>query len=435
MNKKIFGILIVIFLITTLFPGLSNGLKCKLPNFDIGVGEPSNIHNGDYRSLGDDSLYVTLQNYGDLLVSVELNFTLERLDGLSPIEILNESFESLAFPPENWFIHHDGNQHQWQHDTIIGHESSSSAGLFTIWPPTPPMIFNEWLVTENYDLSNAESLTLSFWYYGNSESGVFNSNLEIWASIDGGIHSEDFLDTGILLYEIEPLPDEVWMREHMDLSPVLGEENVHFAFRFIGEELDFIEFFIDHILIEGDGYDWDEIDTSSNGPYDLDPEAYIESFFDVFYDFEGEYRATFSLDSPLRGNWSDDNPDNDVYQAVFNVIENNPPNEPSISYDKVEDELSITAIDPDGNKIRYGIDWDNDCNVDQWTELVDSGTEQKIDCEGRKGTVDVISEDEYGAQSEWVSVTSKSKTYYFSLLERFFQRFHFFERILSQIML
>jgi hypothetical protein len=63
---------------------------------------------------------------------------------------------------------------------------------------------------------------------------------------------------------------------------------------------------------------WEEVDSSSNGPYDLDPDVWVESFFDVFYDMEGEYRATFSLDTPLRG-WVDYNSSNDVHVAVFNV--------------------------------------------------------------------------------------------------------------------
>jgi len=66
---------------------------------------------------------------------------------------------------------------------------------------------------------------------------------------------------------------------------------------------------------------WGEVDSGNKGPYDLDPDAWVESFFDVFYDFEGEYRATFSLETYCQGNiiYPDFNPDNDVYQAVFTV--------------------------------------------------------------------------------------------------------------------
>jgi hypothetical protein len=91
-------------------------------------------------------------------------------------------------------------------------------------------------------------------------------------------------------------------------------------------------------------------------------------------------------------------------------LENNPPNSPTCAYDKTNDELVATATDPDGDKIKYGVDWNNDGTVDQWTGFVSSGTQQIIDCNGRKGTVRVIVEDEYGLQSNWVSVTSKSKS-------------------------
>ena len=69
-----------------------------------------------------------------------------------------------------------------------------------------------------------------------------------------------------------------------------------------------------------DGFEWEEVDSVSKGPYDLDPDVWIESFFDVFYDVEGEYRATFSLDSPISNeDWSDDNPENDKVEVQFSV--------------------------------------------------------------------------------------------------------------------
>ncbi len=99
------------------------------------------------------------------------------------------------------------------------------------------------------------------------------------------------------------------------------------------------------------------------------------------------------------------------YDVFVAKCKNQPPNKPTCSYDRSSDELVVTATDPDENQVKYGIDWDKDENVDQWTALVDSGTEQRIDCGGKKGTVGVIAEDEHGAQSEIVSVTAKSKQY------------------------
>jgi hypothetical protein len=116
---------------------------------------------------------------------------------------------------------------------------------------------------------------------------------------------------------------------------------------------------------------------------------------------------------------------------------NNPPNKPSASYNKATDELLITATDPDGDKVRYGVDWDNDNTVDQWTTLVPSGTPQSVACTGRKGPVGLITEDEYGAQSSWVSVNSKDKLIDYTVLDWFFyrfaNRFPFLNKILNQI--
>jgi len=94
---------------------------------------------------------------------------------------------------------------------------------------------------------------------------------------------------------------------------------------------------------------------------------------------------------------------------TYGTAENNPPNKPVCSYDSSSDELVVTATDPDGDQVRYGVDWNLDGTVDQWTGLVPSGTQKSISCSGRKGTVGVLSEDEYGAQSDWVSQKSKNK--------------------------
>ena len=64
---------------------------------------------------------------------------------------------------------------------------------------------------------------------------------------------------------------------------------------------------------------------------------------------------------------------------------NHPPNKPTCIYDKSTDELVVKAIDPDGDQLRYGVDWNNDMNIDQWTDLVPSETDQRIKCDGRKG--------------------------------------------------
>ena len=97
-------------------------------------------------------------------------------------------------------------------------------------------------------------------------------------------------------------------------------------------------------------------------------------------------------------------------QAVVNG-KNNAPKDIAATYEKETDQLVVKATDPDGHKIKYGIDWNKDGKVDQWTDLVPSGTVVRIDCNGKKGQVGIIVEDEHGAQSVWIFVTSKNKEF------------------------
>jgi hypothetical protein len=129
----------------------------------------------------------------------------------------------------------------------------------------------------------------------------------------------------------------------------------------------------------------------------------------------------------------------DQIVLYYEISTNQPPNKPSTYYNKADDQLVFTATDPDLDKIRYGVSWDNDGNIDQWSGLYNSGSSTSIDCNGRKGTVGVIAEDEHGAQSDWVSVKSKNKTTKYPIISCFFeklvQRFPFFEKILKQTVL
>jgi len=92
-------------------------------------------------------------------------------------------------------------------------------------------------------------------------------------------------------------------------------------------------------------------------------------------------------------------------------FENKRPSKPTCNYDRNTDELVISTTDPDGDQLRYSVDWENDGIIDQWTELLDSGVEVRIDCEEKTGPFGVMAEDEHGGQSDYVSVKSKNKPY------------------------
>jgi hypothetical protein len=130
-------------------------------------------------------------------------------------------------------------------------------------------------------------------------------------SIGVGIDPPDF-DVGI----IQPYPINGG-----DVIPT-GEYEAALKVRFeVGDKPSQEDF---RVLIESfEGLEWREVYSEIKGPYDLDPDAWIESFFDIYFDIEGEYRATFSILDPVtHENWTDDNPKNDVYQAVFSVRQN-----------------------------------------------------------------------------------------------------------------
>jgi outer membrane protein assembly factor BamB len=114
---------------------------------------------------------------------------------------------------------------------------------------------------------------------------------------------------------------------------------------------------------------------------------------------------------------------------------NNPPAKPTCSYNRNSDELVVRAIDPDGDQVKYGVDWDNDLNIDHWTSLASSGTEQRINCDGRQGTVSVIAEDEHGAQSDRVSVKPKSRQFINRPFLNFLQQYPRLLEILRALLL
>ena len=128
---------------------------------------------------------------------------------------------------------------------------------------------------------------------------------------DVGIDPPDF-DVGI----VQPYP--------INGGDVVSTEELRLnlkAYFEIGDKPSQADF---QVLIDSfDGFNWKEVDSEIKGPYDFDPEAWVESFFDVYFDVEGEYRATFSILTPITHEpWIDDNPENDAYQAVFSVRQN-----------------------------------------------------------------------------------------------------------------
>ncbi len=143
---------------------------------------------------------------------------------------------------------------------------------------------------------------------------VTGESLSYKISIEDQQHktnSNEFFDVGV------GIPTDILNGETRNI----GEDNFFVTVQNNGDFSALVD--LDFYLERYDDNEWTEVDSGGKGPYDLDPDVWVESFFDVVYDYEGEYRATFSLDSPrfkTLSVWSDDNPENDVYRVVFFVI-------------------------------------------------------------------------------------------------------------------
>ena len=69
---------------------------------DVGIGEPSNIQNGDSRVYGPQNLMVTATNNGETPTSIEIDFSLDALDGLDWSEVDSGSNGPYDLDPDVW---------------------------------------------------------------------------------------------------------------------------------------------------------------------------------------------------------------------------------------------------------------------------------------------------------------------------------------------
>ncbi len=82
--------------------------------------------------------------------------------------------------------------------------------------------------------------------------------------------------------------------------------------------------------------------------------------------------------------------------------------------------VSIDAIDPDGDKLRVGIDWNRDGNVDEWSFYEFGAIRFSFNASGQSGKANVIAEDIHGARSEWSGVNSAIlRIWFINSLKRF----------------
>lgn len=195
--------------------------------------------------------------------------------------------------------------------------------------------------------------------------------------------------------------------------------------------------YMNYDCVEGFGYDGAP---SPNGAFyrrdnDLNGDGWVSA--EEAFIYAKEWTEKFHNDFWI--NTSGDNPIHpqiyDGYCGELNICHctQTPPNIPTCSYNWINNELKVSSMDLEGDDIRYGISWNNDGNVDNWTEFYDSGAEVSINCQDRKGVVGVIAEDELGAQSGWASVKAENLGLAHSILLRFTEIFPNAFPILQQI--
>lgn len=129
----------------------------------------------------------------------------------------------------------------------------------------------------------------------------------------------------------------------------------------------------------------------------------IKTFFNFSEEielFKGYNNITYTADDGHDSGY-------DWINITYYVI-NHPPDPPQCAYDSNNDQLIIDGYDPDDDFFRYGIDWDSDGIFDEWTGYDYYPNVQIVNCMGRMGKVDVISEDELGELSDITSVRSKN---------------------------
>ncbi|MDZ7612077.1 MAG: hypothetical protein U5L10_04905 [Candidatus Moranbacteria bacterium] len=106
--------------------------------------------------------------------------------------------------------------------------------------------------------------------------------------------------------------------------------------------------------------------------------------------------------------------DLDYHLQAQETDDNNPPEAPKIegpdvgyAHEKALNEFKFTSADPDGDRLKYGIDWDKDNRVDQWvpaTDFIASGVAKAASkawvTTGMK-SFQALARDENGLSSGW----------------------------------
>ncbi len=194
-----------------------------------------------------------------------------------------------------------------------------------------------------------------------------------------------------------------------------------------------------HIYWKEENGSWDSVQTTPLG------NAYYHA---VIYPQEDGSTVYYYIHAEDNSGRSENHPyisEEGAHSFIVNITAtNNPPEKPSKPSGETQGQTgtsypySTSAIDPDGDKLEYGWDWDGDNTVDEWdnnnSNYYPSGTPISTShAWPTDGTynIKVKAKDIYGEESDWsdpLSVTMpKNKGMYFTLLdflERFFPQIY-----------
>jgi len=177
---------------------------------------------------------------------------------------------------------------------------------------------------------------------------------------------------------------------------------------------------IQNALIDGPWMEWQYSSMKFQSLSDKNGQGRITILPKEPYDKAYEYIVNASKEDKSQSKTTDNVTEGDTTSLSFVLdFNDNAPNKPTCRYDKIHNELVVSATDPDNDNVRFGISWPNDGYVYDLTDWYHSGEEARISCEGHEdeGTVGVIAEDVHGYTSDWISVKSVSNTPFANFLQ------------------
>ena len=149
------------------------------------------------------------------------------------LDIVNESFESNAFPPSGWAIIHLGNSYQWQLTTAASRSGTRSALCHSGYAGQPQ---DEWLVMAAQDFSAVVAPKLE-WYEEENNWGLADHHY-IAVSTTSQTDPAAFTMVSSMTPADHTVQGFSGGPVTVDLSAYAGEPTVYIAFRYVGENAD-----------------------------------------------------------------------------------------------------------------------------------------------------------------------------------------------------